>query len=141
MGQLNQFMTNHWELCLAFLVITLLIYINEWISLKKAPKSLSPQAVIEKINHEAATIIDLREQALFSAGHIINAIRATADDFALPRLLKYKNKPVILVCAKGVQSQSLATKLSVQGFEHAMILAGGLTAWQDAGLPLVKGNK
>ena len=141
MGQLNQFITNHWELSLAFLVITFLIYINEWLSLKKAPKSLSPQFVIEKINHESATIIDLREQTLFSAGHIINAIRATADDFALPRLQKYKTQPVILVCPKGVQSQALATKLSAQGFEHVMVLAGGLTAWQDAGLPLVKGNK
>jgi rhodanese-related sulfurtransferase len=53
---------------------------------------------------------------------------------------KYKTKPVILVCARGLQSVVVATQLRSKGFTQPMILAGGITAWQAAGLPLVKGK-
>ena len=141
MGQLEQFITNHWALVAAFLVILLLIYLNEWFSQKTAAKLLSPQSVVDKMNHEDAIVFDLRELALFSNGHIINSIRATATDFDEPRMSKYTEKPIILVCAKGLQSQPLATKLKKAGFSNAMALSGGIAAWQHADLPLVKGNK
>jgi rhodanese-related sulfurtransferase len=141
MEQVGQFIMNHWALCLALVGILLLIYINEWFTKTKGPQTLSPQLVVERINHDDAVIIDLRDQEAFSAGHIINAIRAAADDFDLPRMNKYKQKPIVLVCARGVQAQPLAHKLKSKGFVNAMVLAGGLTAWQSAGLPLVKGSK
>jgi rhodanese-related sulfurtransferase len=141
MEQIYQFIINHWALCLAFVGIILLIYINEWFTKSNGPKTLTPQFAVEKINHEDAVVIDLRDQEAFAAGHIINALRAGADDFDLPRMDKYKLKPVILVCSRGIQAQTLASKLKSKGFMNAMVLAGGLSAWQSAGLPLVKGNK
>jgi len=140
MEQLGQFIINHWALCLALVAIILLIYINEWLSQQQLAKALSPQQAVEKINHESAVVIDLRDQEAFSAGHIINAVRAAPDDFNLPRMDKYKTKSIILVCPKGTLSQTLAAKLKSQSFTDVMVLAGGLTAWQIAGLPLVKGK-
>lgn len=141
MEQISQFIMNHWALSLAFVGILLLIYINEWFTKANGPHALSPQLAVEKINHNDAVVIDLRNQEAFSAGHIINAISATADDFDLPRMDKYKQKAIILVCPRGTQAQTLATQLKSKGFVNAMVLAGGLSAWQSAGLPLVKGNK
>lgn len=141
MEQLSQFAIHHWELCTAFIAIFLLILINELISQKKASLSLSPQSAVEKINHDDATVLDIRSQELFSAGHIINALRVNSNDFDQPRLQKYKTKPIIIVCAKGIEAHALGNKLKSQGFTNAMVLAGGLTAWQAAGLPLIKGNK
>lgn len=141
MEQVSQFMMNHWALCLALVGILLLIYINEWFTKTKGPQALSPQLVVEKMNHDDAVVIDLRDQEAFSAGHIINAIRATADDFDLPRMDKYKQKPLILVCTRGIQAQTLANKLKSKGFVTPMVLSGGMTAWQSAGLPIVKGTK
>jgi rhodanese-related sulfurtransferase len=140
MDHVSEFVINHWALWLALFVILLLIYINEWFSKTKGPKLLSPQAVIAKINHEEAVVIDLRDKETFSSGHIIHAIQTTADDFNLPRMEKYKTKSIILVCARGTQSSALAAKIKNQGFTNAMILDGGITAWQNAGLPLVKGK-
>ena len=140
MQQLEQFITNHWGLWLALVAILSSIFINELISQKKRAKELSTAAAIDMINHENAIVIDLRDQETFRAGHIIDAIRASADDFNQPRMEKYKKKPLILVCAKGLQATTLATKLREQGFEQPMVLAGGVAAWQDAGLPLVKGK-
>ena len=140
MGQLGQFITNHWALWLALVVILIAVFTNELISQKKRAKELSPNAAIDLINHENAVVIDLRNPELFRAGHIIGAICAPADDFSQKRMEKYKTKPLILVCARGLQSATVATKLRTQGFTQPVALAGGITAWQAAGLPLVKGK-
>ncbi len=140
MGHLSQFIINHWQLWLALVVVLLLILINELLAQKKHAKELSPQAAVNLINHENAVIIDLRETEAFRSGHIIDAIRATADDFAKQRMDKYKATPIILVCPRGLQSAQLAAKLKTQGFSQPMILAGGIAAWQTAELPLVKGK-
>ncbi len=138
MGQLTQFITNHWGLWLALVIVLAFIFINELITQKKRAKELSPAAAIDLINHNHAVIIDLRDPDAFRAGHIIDSIRASADEFDQQRMAKYKNKHLILVCARGLQSATLATKLRAQGFTEPMALAGGITAWQAAELPLVK---
>lgn len=141
MAQLEQFIVHHWLLCLALLVVLLLIFLNELWEQKKRAKELSPQAAINFINHENALVIDLRDANAYRSGHIINAIRATSEDFNEHRLDKYKSKPLILICAKGLQSAALAGKLRAQGFAQPMVLAGGIAAWQMADLPLVKGKE
>ncbi len=140
MDQLTQFATNHWQLVLTLTVILTIILFNEFVSQKKRGKELSTSAAIEMINHENAVIFDLRDADAFRAGHIIDAIHASADDLGATRCEKYKTKPVILVCARGLQSATLAAKLRIKGFTQLSILAGGMTAWQTAGLPLIKGK-
>ena len=140
MEQLGQFILNHWALWLALVVIFLLIFVSELFAQKKRAKTLSPAAAVEMINHEEAVVIDLRDPEIFRAGHIIDAICTPADDFSQKRMEKYKSKPLIIVCARGIQSAALATKLREQGFVTPMVLAGGIAAWQTASLPLVKGK-
>ena len=140
MSQLSPFIINHWELWLALIIVLLLIFINELYAQKKQAKSLSTAEAINMINHDDAVIIDIREPDAFRAGHVINAMHVAANDFNQKRMDKYKTKPLILVCARGVQSATLATQLRAQGFMQAMSLSGGITAWQEANLPLVKGK-
>lgn len=140
MEHLGQFITNHWGLWLALIAILLLIFINELLIRKKQAKEVSPQAAVNLINHQQAIIVDLRESEAFRGGHIIDSVRATPDDFAQQRMDKYKTKPIILVCARGLQSTQLAAKLQTQGFSQPMVLAGGIAAWQTAELPLIKGK-
>ncbi|MFI4918398.1 MAG: rhodanese-like domain-containing protein [Legionellales bacterium] len=137
MDQLRPFITHHWTLCLAFFVVLLLVVINELLTQKKQATELSPQAAIDKINNENAIVIDLRDSESFKKGHIIDSINASADDFALPKMNKYKDKIIILVCARGLQSKTTAAKLRTQGYQPS-ILGGGITAWQGSDLPLVK---
>ena len=94
--------------------------------------------MVEQINHFSAVVIDLRPAEIFKKGHIIGAIRATEADFRLPKMHQHKDKPVILVCTRGFESQKLAPKLASQGFSQLMTLEGGISAWQTAKLPLVK---
>lgn len=140
MGQIGQFIINHWELWLALVVVLLFIFINELMAQKNRAKEISPQAVVALINDDNAVIFDIRDVENYRKGHIINAQRANADDFALPKMNSFKNKTIILVCANGQQSGALALKLRGQEFSNPLVLAGGINAWQSADLPLVKGK-
>lgn len=141
MEQIVQFVMNHWLLFVALVAILLLIFANELLAQKKQAKEISPTIAIDKMNHGDAIVIDLRDAESFRTGHIIDSILASVDDFNAQRMDHYKTKPVILVCAKGLQSATLATKLRGQGFTEPLVLAGGMAAWQEAKLPLVKGKK
>lgn len=141
MENIQQFIIHHWELWLALFIILVLILVNEWFSKKRQAPQLSPTQVVQSINNDDATIIDLRDIEAYRQGHIIQALRATPEDFNQKKMDKYKNKSLILVCAKSQQSMLLAAKLQRDGFEQVAILQGGFAAWQEAGLPTVKGNK
>ena len=139
MDHLGQFIINHWQLWLLFVVVLFLTFINELITQKKKAKELSPQAVVDLINNENAVIIDIRDKDAFKKGRIIDSINAKSDDFEQQKMDKYKNKSIILVCERGLQSATLANKIRAQGYEP-MVLGGGIAAWQQADLPLVKGK-
>ncbi|HRD69835.1 MAG TPA: rhodanese-like domain-containing protein [Legionella sp.] len=137
MEHLGQFIMNHWLLWLALIAVLLLTFINELMSQKNKAKELTPHAAVDLINNENAVVIDTRDKESFKNGHIIDAINVKAEDFDDKKMNKYKNKPVILVCARGLQSPALAAKIQAQGYQP-MVLKGGLAAWQNADLPIVK---
>lgn len=137
MNQLTQFIYNHWQLSLAFFLLLILTLINELLSKKKGAKELSPHAVVDLMNNQDAVIIDIRDKETFKKGHIINAVNMNADDLSSAKMDRYKNKVVILICARGLQAATLATKIRAQGF-NAMTLKGGIASWQSTDLPLVK---
>ncbi len=138
MDQVSQFVTRHWQLVVVFAVMLVIIMLYEYIMMKKQGKTISTAQAIEQINHFSAVVIDLRTAEIYKKGHIIGAIRANLDDFALPKMRQYKDTPLILVCARGVESQAASAPLRAQGFTQVMVLSGGISAWQTANLPLVK---
>jgi rhodanese-related sulfurtransferase len=140
MQALQDFLLQHWQLCIAAIIILLLILTNELYVRKNAPKALSPSLAIKMMNHHQAIVLDLRDAEAFRKAHIIHAIRKSLEDLQQSELKEDKNTPIILVCAQGMQSRIAAEKLKQQGFHQAMVLTGGMTAWQAAGLPIVKGN-
>lgn len=140
MGQIEQFFINHWGLWLAFAIVLLLILVNELQANRKRAKQLSPQAAVNLINHDNAVIVDLRDAEAFRKGHIIGSIRSSKEDFDQNRMDKYKTTPLVLVCASGLQSATLAASLREKGFNQPFVLSGGIAAWQLANLPLIKGK-
>lgn len=137
MDKMTQFISNHLALSLAFIGVLLLVVINELLSGKKKASELSPQNAVNLINHENAVVVDLRDKENFNKGHIIEAVNAKEEDFSTPKMNKYKNKKIILICGNGLQSSTTAAKLRTQGYEP-YVLGGGITAWKNADLPLVK---
>ncbi|CAM4338776.1 MAG: rhodanese-like domain-containing protein [Comamonas sp.] len=102
--------------------------------------SLSAAAAVHLINREKAVVLDVSEPDEFAAGHVNGAKNLPLGELEqkLPTMVKNKNLPLVLVCAKGARAsraEGIAKKL---GYEKAQALAGGLKAWRAAGLPVEK---
>ena len=95
---------------------------------------------VQLINRRDAVVLDLRDTGEYSAGHISNAKHLPQAQLAdrLKELEKHKSRPVIVSCASGSRAPAAAAELRKQGFAEAVALRGGITAWQQAGLPLEK---
>ncbi len=139
MQQLLPFVSNHWELFLALAVICALLIYQTFSGISGA-KSLSPQEAIRMINHEQATVLDVREPAEVKAGKILDSITIPLDKLGqqIDKLQKYKNSPVIVVCQSGSRSSRACGILRKHGFESVYNLQGGIMAWTSANLPLSK---
>ncbi len=85
-------------------------------------------------------VLDVREPEEFvgELGHIEGALLTPMDALAgrLPRLSQWAHRPVVVVCRAGARSASAAVLLRKAGFCHVYNLAGGMVAWNDAGLPV-----
>jgi rhodanese-related sulfurtransferase len=60
------------------------------------------------------------------------------SDTAIPEAVDY-DVEIIVVCRQGYSSSLAAASLRALGLWRATDLAGGIEAWQEAGLPLVTG--
>ncbi len=139
MQDILSFLQSHWMLATALAVIFVLLLITEFIRQQQGAKRVSPAEATQLINHQDAVIVDLRATDAFKTGHIVGAVSMPFADFEknLNKLEKYKSKPIILVCAAGVESARATTLLMKKGLP-AFLLAGGIRSWRDAEMPLVK---
>lgn len=90
------------------------------------------------INDQDAVIVDVRPGAEFAAGHLPNARNIAPDELAKRAADLPKGKPVIVVCGTGTKAGRAASALRATGRQDVFCLEGGIAAWQQAGLPLVK---
>jgi rhodanese-related sulfurtransferase len=99
---------------------------------------VSPMQATLMVNREDAIVIDVREPAEWSAGHIANARHIVLNQIAtrLSEIEKFKARPVIVCCASGNRSASACAMLRKAGFEKVFNLAGGINAWNEANLPV-----
>jgi len=92
------------------------------------------------INREKAVVVDVSEPDEFAKGHIGSAKNvplAQLED-KLAGVVKNKALPLILVCATGARANRAVAIAKKLGYEKAQALGGGLAAWKEANLPLVK---
>ncbi|HEX5804435.1 MAG TPA: rhodanese-like domain-containing protein [Azospira sp.] len=96
------------------------------------------------INREDAQVIDIRDAAEFSGGHLIGARNIPVVKFAerAADLEKMKGKPLIVCCETGLRGGKAAKELQKLGFDRVFNLDGGIAAWRKAGLPVTtKGER
>lgn len=99
--------------------------------------ALSPAQAVRLIN-QGARIVDIREQAQFDAGHIVDAVNMPADELADAIDGRFKKaKSIIVVCDNGVRSGQAVTALRKKGHDQAFNLRGGISAWRTENLPVV----
>ncbi len=106
----------------------------------KGGAGVSPMQATLMINREDAVMVDVREAAEYGGGHIPNSrhIPFSQFDKRLPELEKFKARTIIVNCASGHRSASACGTLRKAGFAKVFNLSGGISAWDQAGLPITK---
>ena len=137
MQQVLEFIGNHPILVGLFFALLVALIITER---RKGGESVTAQVLVRLVNKDDAIVIDLRDKNEFAAGHIAGAVNLPYASYAnrSEELNVYKNRPVVLVCKIGQHSSAIGSKLLAAGFVDVKRLAGGMTEWQGANLPVVK---
>ena len=102
--------------------------------------SLGPADAVLLINRENALVVDVRDESEYATGHITDArnIPLSQLDARIEELRKFKDKPILVNCQAGMRAAKACGMLKKHGFSKVYNLQGGLNAWQQAKLPVVK---
>ncbi|MGD3112220.1 rhodanese-like domain-containing protein [Streptomyces sp. YGL11-2] len=105
---------------------------------RRSQDRLTPEQAHSRTNEGTAVLLDVREVPEWKAGHAPGAVH-----LPLTRLLSgaalpapAQGRPVVAICRSGHRSQQAAKLLASRGID-AVDVAGGMTAWAKAKLPVV----
>lgn len=139
---LKAFAASSPMLSIALAVLTVAILYTEIARLFRGYKSLRPAELTALMNRDNALVVDLSASGDFEKGHIAGSKNVATSQFDPENklLAPAKTLPVVLVCRTGNASSDAAKRLKKAGFTQVYVLDGGVAAWQQADLPLVKGR-
>ncbi|GAB2523069.1 MAG: rhodanese-like domain-containing protein [Giesbergeria sp.] len=132
-----KFIVENWYLIVLALVSGALLAVP---MLKGAAGGLTVANAVQLINREKAVLIDVCGADEYAAGHAGGSKSVPLGELEarLPSVVKNKAVPVVMVCASGGRATRAAAMARKLGYENAQVLAGGLKAWKDAGMPVEK---
>jgi rhodanese-related sulfurtransferase len=114
-------------------------------------REVSPDDV-QAMSPPSQVVIDVREPGEYASGHLPGAINLPRGvlEFQIhahPAMgcttsdaLAASDRPLLLYCLSGGRAALAADSLQQLGFSQVSSLAGGITAWREAGLPLASGS-
>lgn len=95
---------------------------------------------VQLINRREAIVIDVRDKAAYTAGHVPNSRHIPLADLAgrLGELEKFKTRPLLVNCGPGIAAAKACGVLKQAGFNEVFALRGGMSGWAEASLPVEK---
>ena len=118
---------------------------KEFLQIAEAAKSrvteISVEETLEKIKGKAS-LIDVREDNEWNEAHAAGATHLGRGviERDIVGAFPDKDAELILYCGGGYRSALAADNLQKMGYTNVLSMAGGWTAWTDAGAP-VQGEK
>lgn len=104
--------------------------------LTASTERLSPAVAAERLrSDDPPQIVDVRAPREYDAKHIDGSLCIPLNHLA-ERALELADRPLLVHCAGGYRSSIAASLLQQQGISRVSELAGGIAAWEAAGLPL-----
>lgn len=144
MDQYIEFLSNHYLLSLALVVVTYMLLQDLAENTFNKFERLSPLLAVTKMNSADTIIVDVREVHEYIKGHIESAINIPSAKLSdqIESLEQYKNQPIIIVCQTGTRSVPACKTLTKANFEKIFSLTGGMQSWEDNKLPMkITSNK
>ncbi len=104
---------------------------------KSGVREISVGETLVRMN-EGAVLVDVREDREFEAGHAAGSIHLGRGIIERDIVGKYpeKDTELILYCGGGYRSALSTDMLQKMGYTNVWSMAGGWTAWNDAGAPV-----
>lgn len=141
--RLPEFVQNNLILVMIFVALVVWLIAHEWARFTRKYKMLTPAQLTQLINRENALVIDISPHADYERGHILGAKSVLMSQFGPEHkeIAKAKDQPIAIVCRSGQTAAIAAEKLTKAGFANVHVLEGGMMAWTQAELPVVRGSK
>lgn len=139
MQRLIEFAGNHPYLVSAAALMFVVVIVSEIRARVQGFAAIAPQDAVRLIN-QGALVLDVRGREPYVAGHIGEARHLPLKEMSgsADTLKKYKEKPIVTYCDNGNEGGAAARELRKLGFLKAFTLRGGLAAWQQENLPVVR---
>ncbi len=122
----------YWALAavLGLMLVALQLPASQGIDAKQAQTMVS----------QGALLLDVREPAEYAAIYAPNAKLIPLGEVGarLNELEAYKNKPIAVMCRSGRRSAKAVALLQEAGFTQVSNVQGGIQAWDQAGLEVIK---
>jgi len=102
---------------------------------KKRVKECTVNDVKDRRVPAGSTLIDVREESEFAAGHIPGAVHMSKGIIERDVETKFpdKNAPLVLYCGGGFRSALAADNLQKMGYTNVISMDGGMRGWREAG--------
>lgn len=110
-----------------------------------AVQTITPQQLQEAISRgEAVELFDVRTPVEYREVHAPVARNVPLDRFDPQAIIAARanaNAPIYCICKSGGRAQQACDKLVAAGAANVVNVSGGTAAWENAGLPVVRGKK
>jgi rhodanese-related sulfurtransferase len=95
---------------------------------------------LERGGSPAPMLVDVRETDEFRTARVAGAVLIPMSTFVEGHVALPKDRPLLMMCAGGTRSAAATGFLLRNGWPDVANVAGGITAWQGAGLPVRRGE-
>jgi rhodanese-related sulfurtransferase len=106
-------------------------------------KQIDPFEAKELLDQKKALIVDVREESEYQEERISGSIHLPLSTLKIKdfkELPLSEHQTLIIQCRSGMRSAKVCVLLQENDFDtHVFNLAGGILAWQQAGLGVIKG--
>lgn len=89
-------------------------------------------------------ILDVRTPVEYQEKHIEGSTLAPLDSLnekSIAELNKDNSEPIYIVCHSGNRAKNCIDKMHHSGFDNAVLVKGGIQAWEKENLPLNRGKE
>ena len=96
-------------------------------------------------NGQTVQLIDVRTPAEYRECHVISAQNIPLNSLDPKTIVESKKgskeTPLYIICQSGNRAKKACEKFNMIGHHHVVNVEGGTKAWQEEGLPVVRGKK
>ncbi len=137
MLEFNLFLIDYWYFSVPLFLSIILWFRSET---NRGGQKVDCNKLTSMVNKDSACLIDVRPKSEFETGAIAGSINIPFEELEKRHyeLLNKKDNSIILICKMGRNAALAGEKMRSYGFKETHVLQGGISTWQQEGLPLVK---